>query len=488
MLIKKKISSFVKNKFRIILAIFAVVAMPFLCGCPLSTSTQNSSYKVNLEIWGTLDDATAYNEIFNQYRKINPYVTEIKYRKFSQATYKQELLDALASGQGPDIFMINNGWLPSFENKIESAPAAFISQVDMKNFFPDVVSGDFMSEGKVFAVPLSVDSMVLYYNKDLFNAAGITSAPTTWQEFDSDVEKLTKIDSVGNIEKSGAAIGTARNISQSADLLSVLMMQNGVELPSKKGDLVKFDEGIISSNGNVVQAGQQALAYYTKFAKATNDTNTANLLYTWNSKKYNSIDSFSEGSVGMIFNYEWRYAEIKNKNAKLNFAIAPMPQAYSDKPLTYANYWGFAVAKNKTAQATSPSGQKIAPVSNAVRTHEAWQFLRFMTLKNSGTITLYNAITKNKKDFPINFDPAADYLKKTQQPAARRDLIEQQKTDPVLGTFATGNLIAKHWYQYDPDAVTKIMSDMIESINNNELSLREALVVAKNKIDALQRN
>jgi hypothetical protein len=124
-------------------------------------------------------------------------------------------------------------------------------------------------------------------------------------------------------------------------------------------------------------------------------------------------------------------------------------------------------------------------VSNDVRAHEAWQFLRFLTLKNSGTITLYNAVTKNNKDFPISFDPAIDYLKKTNQPAARRDIIELQKVDTNLGPFAAGNLIAKHWYQSDPDAVDKIFIDMIESINRGDVSLHEALSLAKNKINYL---
>jgi ABC-type glycerol-3-phosphate transport system substrate-binding protein len=81
------------------------------------------------------DDSLAYTEIINQYKKINPYVGEIKYRKFSQDTYKQELLDALASGQGPDIFLINNSWFPSFKNKIYPAPTPFVSEQDVKIIF-----------------------------------------------------------------------------------------------------------------------------------------------------------------------------------------------------------------------------------------------------------------------------------------------------------------------------------------------------------------
>lgn len=478
MSIKQNIVSFAKNKSRFLFAILAIAIIPFFSGC----GTQQSAYVVNLEIWGVFDDSTVFNDIINQYKTINPYVGEIKYRKFSQDTYSAELLDALASGNGPDIFLINNSWLPSYVNKVEPAPTPFVSEQDVKNNFPDVVLSDFVDSGKVYAVPLSVDSMALYYNKDMFNAAGITSAPRTWLEFNEDIKKLTVIDSVGNIEQAGAAIGTAHNVNRASDLLSLLMFQNGVEMPMKKGALAKFDEGVTTPNGGVVQAGEMALGYYTQFARLSTNVNTQNPLYTWNARQNDSIDAFAEGSVAMMFNYSWQNATIQNKNPKLNYGIATVPQINPAKPVSVANYWGYAVSRNKTAT-PALGAQLTAPVPNEVRTHEAWQFLRFLTLKNAGVITLYNAYTKNSKDFPINFDPAFDYLKKTEQPAARRDLIEAQKVDLELGQFAQSNLVAKHWYQQDPIYVDNILSDVIESVVRGDISLHDGLALAKNRIN-----
>jgi ABC-type glycerol-3-phosphate transport system substrate-binding protein len=479
----EKIKKVFISKQRMFLAIFLVAIIPFLSGC----GTTQSGYTVNLEIWGTFDDSLVYSSIIDQYKKINPYVGEIKYRKFSQTTYQQELLDALASGQGPDIFMISNSWLPSFQNKLEPSPLPLMNEQDMKANFPDVVIGDFMdTTGKAYAVPLSVDSMQLYYNKDMFNSAGITLPPKTWVEFQSDVQKLTRLNINGNFDVSGAAVGTGLNINRSSDLLSLLMMQNGVELPTKKGMMAKLDEAVTGPNGTMIQAGEEALGFYTQFARLNNATNGVNPYYAWNGRQHYSIDAFAEGSVAMMFNYSWQMAEIKSKNPKLNFAVAPVPQINSAKPVTFGNYWGYAVARNKVAPTAGVNGQAaVAPASNDARIHEAWQFLRYLTLKNSGTITLYNAITKNAKDFPISFDPAMDYLKRTQQPAARRDLIESQKTDANLGPFASGNLIAKHWYQSEPDSIDKIFVDMIESVNRGDVTIREALGLAKNKINYL---
>lgn len=479
----KNILRFLGGKSRYLLAFFVLVSVPFFSGCG---TTAQTGYMVNLEIWGTFDDSLIYAEIINQYKSLNPYVGEIKYRKFSQDTYRQELLDALASGQGPDIFLIGNSWLPSFENKIEPAPTPLMSEQDMKANFPDVVSNDFLKDEKAYAAPLSVDSMALYYNRDIFNAAGVTSPPKTWSDFQDVVRKLTRINVNGTFDVAGASIGTALNINRAADLLSLIMLQNGVELPRKKGDTAKIDEGVVGRDGNVSQAGEQALGFYTHFAKLSTESGSKNPFYTWNSRQHNSIDAFSEGTAAMMFNYSWQMEEIKSKNPKLNFGVAAVPQIDINHPVNFANYWGYAVARSKVTPTTSVGGQTpVTPITNEMRTHEAWQFLRFLTLKNSGSVTLYNAISKKSKDFPVNFDPAADYLKKTGQPAARRDLIEGQKGDVNLGPFAAGNLIANHWYQADPDAIDKIFADMIESVNRGDVSLHEALSLARNRINYL---
>lgn len=479
MSIRKKIVSLAKNKTRIISVLIMVALVPLFSGCG---SQQQASYTVNLEIWGVFDDSLVFNEIISQYKNVNPYVGDIKYKKFSQETYTQELLDALASGQGPDIFLINNSWLPSYINKLEPAPTPLVSETDAKNNFPDVVINDFTDSGKVYAVPLSMDSMALYYNKDMFNAAGITTAPRTWLEFNEAVRKLTVVDSVGNIKQAGAAIGTARNVNRAADLLTVLMMQNGVEMPIKKGMQAKFDEGVIQ-NGEVIQAGEMALGYYTQFAKLSTSSNLQNPLYTWNSRQHDSLDAFAEGSVAMMFNYSWRNADIRNKNPKLNYGITTIPQIDPNKPLTMANYWGFGVAKNKISAAPVAGSQNMAPVPNEVRTHEAWQFLRYLSLRNPGYVTLYNAYTKNSKDFPMNFDPAVDYLKRTFQPAARRDLIEAQKIDPVMGPFVQSNLVARNWYRIDPSASDAVFVEIIEAVVRGDVTLHDALIQAKNRIN-----
>jgi len=152
--------------------------------------------------------------------------------------------------------------------------------------------------------------------------------------------------------------------------------------------------------------------------------------------------------------------------------------------VNFANYWGFVVAKNKTIASDKPS--TISPSKqNELRVHEAWQFLRFMTFPHMNkAMTLVNGLANTSKDFPLSIDPAKKYLEKTKQPAARRDLIDVQKTDSTLSPFALGNLIAKNGYQGSPETVTSALAGAIESVYRGENRVDESLSLATNRINA----
>lgn len=458
-----------KNIIGLILIIFLASSLFFFSGC---FKDKSANYKVDLEIWGIFGDSSvAYADIIQKYKEINPLVGNITYRKFTIDTYKEDLLNAMASGQGPDICLIHNAWLPLFKDKITPSPERILGEREFRDNFVDTAGNDFLDEGRVYAVPLSVNSLALYYNKDLFNAEGIVSPPTTWGDFSADVKKLTKIDKFGNIVQSGAAMGTAYNINRSTDILNLLMFQNGVPIVDENRMQVNFGE-----------SGENALEFYTQFAKVSSD------VYSWNNRMHYSIDAFYEGTAAMMLNYSWHYQTIKNKNSKLNFGVAPIPQISRENPVNYANYWGFAVVKNKS-QGEKPDKRRIKSlaVSDNIRVHEAWEFLKFLTVKNNGSFTITHAVSGKTKKVPVNLDPAKNYLEKSGEPAARRDLIEEQKNDPVLGPFAYGNLIAKSWYQPDSEAAETILAEAIDSVNQGKSSVSQALKNAAFRINQFFR-
>jgi multiple sugar transport system substrate-binding protein len=454
-----------KNKFRIIGGILAVFAMLFITGCGLkSTPVQRSAIK--LEVWGLFDDSDTFGNIIQAYHAANPNVVEIKYRKLTVDTYKKELLDAMASGQGPDIFMIQNTWLPSFADKVVAAPDTILNEQQFRGNFVDVAASDFLNQGKVYAVPLSVDSLGLYYNKDLFNQAGITAPPATWNDFVADVQKLTKVNSYGQIIQSGAAIGTAYNINRSTDILNLIMLQDGVQMTDSTSGRAIFDQGTRKDeNGSTVFGGVEALNFYTQFARANSS------FYSWNPNMHYSTDAFSEGTLGMMLNYSWQISTLFAKSPKLNYAIAPVPQLNASQPVNFPNYWGYAVAKNKTA-VTLPN-QPAVP--DDMRIAETWNFLKFLTTK---------PVLAAGQTGPT-FDAAAEYIKTTGKPAARKDILETQKSDPKIGAFAYGNLIAKDWIEIDAVSIEAIFARMIDDVNRGAATAQDAIRAAATQVSQL---
>ena len=410
------------------------------------------NYKVDLEIWGLFDDSDAFSKAIQEYKKRNSRVGAITYKKMPVDSYENDLRDALAIGKGPDIFLIHHTWLAKHLDKLEPAPlemgtgngekAVFITPRKVQEYFADVVQKDFVNGSNVYALPLSVDSLALYYNKDILNTAGIPEAPKTWEEFLETVEKTTLKDERGNVSRAGAAIGTARNINRSIDILSVLMLQSGVSMINQNRTAAAFGERV-SLEGEEFFPGERALQFYTDFA------NPLKSVYTWNTRMHYSIDAFYEGQAAMMFNYSHHFSTIRAKSPYLNFAAAPLPQIKTSAiDVNYANYWGLAVSKNS---------------KNA---KQAWQFISWLSQKEN----------------------SRKYLETTRKPAARRDLISEQKNDPDLGVFARQALTARSWYQVDNSAIETIMAEMIESVVLGETTIKEAVEKATAQVTVLMKD
>lgn len=453
-------------KKKIITSIILVIFLVILSGCGCKSNDAGQA-AMELEIWGPIDDSFTYKDVTEAYQKLYPNIKDIRYRRFSPDTYKKELIDALASGQGPDVFLIHNTWLPSFEDKIVPAPAEIINEQKFRTNFVDVVVSDFLDQGKVWASPLSVDSIALYYNKDLFNEAGISTPPKNWNEFTKDVQLLTKFSASHEIVQSGAAIGTPYNINRSTDVLNMLMMQSGTQTDDQGALDLKTSK--MTGGANYFPASD-ALSFYTQFSQATSSR------YCWNSRMHYSIDAFSEGNLAMMLNYSWHIQTIKDKSPKLNFAVASVPQFTGNTPVNYANYWGFAVAKNK---------KPAEGVTDNVRISETWKFINFLTTRPEGQFTSASSGILGGGEIDSNLDPAKVYLEKTRKPAARRDLIETQKNDAELGVFAKDNLIAKSWKESQPDAIESIFAEMIDQVNKGQSNIDDAIETASQRIAKL---
>ncbi len=451
----------IKKIFHILLLTLIIFSPLFLSGC---LKKQNPiKYRMSLEIWGVFDESDIIERIIQQYRKDNPQIKEVRYKRISlnPIDYEKELLDALASGKGPDIFYFHNTWLPKHQDKIAPFPDSSNYIQHFKETFVDVAFSDFVQDNQIYAFPLYCDTLGLYYNKDLLSQAGISTPPKTWDELMNQVKLLTKFDDFGNIKQATIAMGRSKDpggINRAGDILALLILQSGNPIVDQKNKPV-FDR----SNFERVRPGQNALEFYTSFSQGNSD------LYTWNSKMDYSIDSFRYGRTAMMINYSYWINRLKKLDPKLDFEVSTVPQIDLDNKVNFANYWGLAVTKNKIL--VDERNQKVTYTNND-RINEAWKLVLYLTDKPFGSSS-------------FDFDPNAEYLSATSKPAARKDLIEKQKNIPSLGIFAVQNLTAKSFRQPDNFAVDEIFETMINNVASGKMTSKNAAEVAIDQFQAL---
>ena len=401
---------------------------------------------VTLSMWGT-DDAVAMSDLAAQYGAYRPGVT-MTYTQVAPADYEAKLLKALAAGTGPDVFEIGNRSMPRWKSVLAPMPTstfgATFNVAVMNQYFPSVVASDFTTlGGAIYAVPLSIDTLAMFYNKDYFDTAGVALPPTTWNDFDALIPRLRQLDAQNQIVRAAVALGGTRmSMSHAEDLVYLLMLQNGTKMTSDDRTYATF-----ASGGTTAQA---AVDFYLQFS------NAGSPYYTWNDSMGDALTSFATGKSAVYFGYHADLATIKTKAPFLNIGIAPMPQptvatGQAATAVNFPNYLGLAAAKQgKSAY--------------------AWDFIIYSTAYAAGENL---------------------YLKDSGAPAAQRLAIgtqQLQSLDQALGIFATQALSARSWYEADDVQIDSVFDTTLQNILNGSQDVHTALRTAEDSVTAAMRN
>jgi len=414
--------------------------------------------KIELVYYRLYDEEEVFEPIIQEFQKQNPNIT-IKYRMFTDIEeYENLIVNELAEGEGPDMFSVHNSWLLKHQNKISPAPdvitAADFSDVFVKVCTKDLIRVDSDNKKKVFGLPLFVDSLGLYYNKDHFeDKIPEKGKPSeTWEELKDDVFKLTEEDnSFERFESAGIAMGRADNILRAVDILYMLMLQNNTDFYNSG-----YSQAVFAEKQDDEEPGIEALELFASFGQPDNKN------YSWNDtisdadSAEKEIIPFVKGKVSMIIGYSYLYEEIMNQiviEDKKGYAIdrndvkvAAIPQMFegTKNKATFADYFAETVSRNTEYP------------------NEAWQFLEFLTRKEN----------------------AKKYHEETNRPPSRRDLIEDQKSEPIYGIFAAQSGYADSYLMMDDVEYDDIFESAIGNVVAGE-DAEDALMDAQNDINDL---
>ena len=406
-------------------------------------SSSSTANKINISMWGTLP-ADSFNSFVTKYFSEATLKYTVNYSQRNPDTFDRDLVEALASGVGPDAIILPTDLIIRYFNKIYPIPYTTLPELTFKQTF--IQEGElFLNASGVLALPFMVDPLVMYWNRDIFSNAYMTKTPSTWSEVSSLVPQMTKKDQADNILSSTIALGEFRNINNAKDIISLLLMQSGISI-------VGLDTGTLKSTllDNIYDSEDSpaslTLQYYTNFSNPNKSE------YSWNRSFDNSLDVFTNGDSAIYLGFASEYLTIKNKNPNLNFDVAIIPQVSPQENIrtqyvnsTFGNMLGMAIMRN--------SGDP------------------------AGTFTVISTLT-SAAAFPFWKDVF-------NLPSARNDILGQFEPNPVKTIFNKSAIISKGWLDPNSAVTSGIFQEMIESYTTGRDTLEGAINTASGRLDVI---
>lgn len=438
----------------VILSTFGALAVGGVLVFALLMSDTTTSSTGPVVIWGPFDERT-FNQVIQDLSETDSTFKQVSYVRKDPASYEENLTQALAAGQGPDLFFIRQDYAMKDAPKTLPIPPASLSIAQFQTTFIDAANVFYGAAGAV-ALPLLADPLVLYWNRDLLSAAGYAQPPRFWEEVPTMARMITGCQSQGvthrqsaivgcesetlAIKKATIAFGAFDNVLAAKDILAMLIMQYGgaVTARGESGELVS---GFTSFSGGPANVIEKAIGFYTGFSDPAQEQ------YTWNASLSDSRSAFVAGNLALYIGYANELMLLSRANPNTNIAVAFMPQVQgSGKVLTGAHVYGLAIAR---------------------------------TSKNSqGAYTV--AITLGRADISKQVADALGLV------SARRDVLAMAPNS-ADGIFAMAAIAARTWIDPDPQKTDAAFRAMIQSIISGSARPAEAIERADQEIkDAIE--
>ncbi|HPB60380.1 MAG TPA: extracellular solute-binding protein [Candidatus Paceibacterota bacterium] len=417
------------NTFQLILLFVfgaaAVVGILIFSGVIPGFKKESVGTAGTVVVWGTASDANL-NRGFAELSKKNEDKFSLVYVRKDPVTFETELTEALASGTGPDVIIAPHEVIFRQRDRIYPFSAKYYPK---RNFYDTFVDGARLFEvGEAYyALPIGVDPLVLYYNKDIYNTNGLSSPPKTWVEFVNYQPRLTILDDNNNLKQSAAALGNFLNIDHAKDIFSLLLLQAGNPIVALNNGVIK--QTLADNLGYAVMPTQAALEFFVQFADPAKST------YSWNRSWPSSRDSFLAGKLANYFGPASEYAYLKSKNPHLNFDVAEVPQQSLDRRQTFGRFYGLAIMR---------SSPRLAAVFPAV-----------YTLSASGEAENIAAA--------LSLQPA------------KRMILAAGSADPYTQIFYEAALVARAWLDFNSASSRRIFSEMIDNYSSGRLRADQAI-------------
>ena len=303
---------------------------------------------VEIEFWNAMNGASgeALQALTDEFNEKNENITVTLVNQGGYRDLFDKLMGAAKANQLPAMTQIYSNRLSWYVSKglVEDLSPYMEDETiglsaEDKNDFPKLFLDDGIWDGKQYAMPFNKSQMVLFYNVDMFEEAGL-EVPATWEEWEEATKKLT-VDENGDGEPEVYGLVLANNLSTD---IAPWVKQAGGEIISEEKDQINFDtpetkEAVEFLNGMIQE----------KVARLAGEDKNANV-------------PFQQGRAAMAVASTSAIPYIESDAIEgLNWFAAPLPGHKTNDQLFY----GTNVAVFNTV---SPE-ERLA----------AWEYTKFLT-------------------------------------------------------------------------------------------------------------
>jgi multiple sugar transport system substrate-binding protein len=344
----------------------AVLALLVLCalgvaavGATAATAKKSAPTKLTVWVGWSARELSVFKKVAAEYDKAHPDVTVDVVGSIND----DKIVAAIRAGNAPDvassfnsydvgIYCGTGGWI-DLSSKLKSAGIPLSTFPAATNYYTQF-------GGKKCALPLLADDYGLYYNKDLFKAAGISGPPKTIAQLTTYAKKLTKFNSDGSIKVLGfdPFIGFYENTPERW--------------------VTAWGANWLDSSNHSILAKQPGWSNWMKWLKSYVNWVGYNKLVKFQAglgDEFSASNAFEVGKLAMNYDGEWRVAFIQAEHPKLNYGTAPMPVA---NPKLYGS--GYI------------NGTIIGIPKNGKHEVEAWDLVKYLTTNTHALAELSNGL------------------------------------------------------------------------------------------------
>lgn len=318
----------------------------------------NDIKKVEISVWHSFDNVSLNNaiksaiELFNNSHS-NINVTEEFVRDMHRSGSQEKLINAIKSGDVPDVIFIDRFILPQLVQKdlFEDLTEILEENNISRDIFYDFTWQEASLDARVYALPFDTDTRMLFYNKKLFRQAGLDpeSPPKTISELDEYSKKLTK-----QVNGEYEVIGFVPWLGQSY-LYTWGWAFGGKFYDQQSGEVTANHPQVI-----------EALKWQKSYADSYNLEDVMSFLV----KNKSELDPFVDGKIAMTIDGSWSIVDYITNYSDLEYGVARIPTSSESNFVSWSGGFGLAIPKGSKNMEAAIEFIKFMSIGEGSRIYE----------------------------------------------------------------------------------------------------------------------